>query len=104
MLAGHPRRSSVHRSDLVLETNCDGVALQLAVSGQQPALHGKHLATQMKSANLFVVRKVEIHGIESRPHDIFSHWAADDGRKVSTTIAHDQGLKRARNFLQKLVL
>src|SRR5882724_9487431 len=57
----------------------------------------------MERANLLVVRKVEIHGIKGRSSGIFSYRAAHDGRKISTTVAHDQHLKRARNLLQKLV-
>src|SRR5882724_7532543 len=103
MLAGHFRVSFVHLSDFVLEMSCDGIALQLAVSGQQPALDGKRLAAQVKSANLFVVRKVEIHGIKSGSNGIFSHRAPYDGRKISTTVAHNQHLERAWNLLQELV-
>src|SRR5882724_3348606 len=103
MLAGHFRVSFVHLSDLVLEMSCDGIAFQLAVSGQQPALDGKRLAAQVKSANLFVVRQIEIHGTKSRLNGIFSYRAAYDGRKISTSVAHDQHLERAWNLLQELV-
>src|SRR5215831_13051761 len=79
----------VHSIDFGSETRVDGVAAQLAISGEQPASRSERIANHFEISDLPVMREFAIHHFERRLNRDWFNGSVNEPTKVAAAIPDD---------------
>src|SRR5713226_4082913 len=87
----------VHRIDFGSISRVDGVAANLAVGGEQPALRSKLIADNGEISDLPVMRKFGIHGTQRRLNGCRFDFAAHERGEIAAPVTdHHNMLRRGK--------
>src|SRR6516164_8700709 len=96
--------SRVHRVDFGVIAFGDGIALELAVRGEQAGFGSKTRFEDAEAANLAVMRKLGIDGVDGRLHSVRLDLAGDQYGNIAASVAYKNHLLRVRKEMGELVL